>query len=374
VTAGGGTLAGAAGSLNLGLSGVPITPGTATVQMNGGGFIAAPGLAPGPAVAFGPGLLGSPMATGGASCGNPVTVSNGNMYHEFEDLRLADLRLADLGPPLLVRRTYNAQAASTPGPFGYGWTHNFASRISSSGNRAVYTTPSGGALTFVLEDGVYKPAADTGLSLAKTAAGWRLASRRGGELLFDAAGRLAEAADRNGNRLSFSYDAAGRLSSAAAPLGSQVRFQYDGAGRITSMEDHAGRRAVYDYDAEGNLAASTAPGGARTVYRYETGLGRTHLLQSIAFPGGGAASFSYAMNGRLSRTADSEGAALEFDYGPDSTAVTDPLGAVTRFLFNPQGGVTKIFHADGSVTGRKFDAAGRIVETTDEEGFATRFT
>jgi hypothetical protein len=51
----------------------------------------------------GPGPEGDPTAANCTSCGQPFTVSNGNMYHQF-----TDLTVTGRGFPLVLNRTYNS--------------------------------------------------------------------------------------------------------------------------------------------------------------------------------------------------------------------------------------------------------------------------
>jgi len=56
--------------------------------------------------------------TGRPCVGPPVTLSNGNMFHSFEDLRFPGQ-----GLPIALTRTYNSQLPHD-GRLGFGWTHS----------------------------------------------------------------------------------------------------------------------------------------------------------------------------------------------------------------------------------------------------------
>ncbi|MBI5086320.1 MAG: RHS repeat protein [Acidobacteria bacterium] len=368
ISQGSGRLNGAIGSLDLSMQGVPVKEGTATVSIGGQGRIAAPGFTPGPPAPMGPGVLGNPAVAQGASCGQPVTVSNGNMFHQF-----MDLGLNTRGLPIVFLRTYNSQAAAVDGPLGYGWAHSYQRYLVDRGTSVVYVGESGGALTFLAQGGGYAPAAAGGMSLSKDGSGWLLKTRAGVTARFGQTGKMEWQEDRNGNRQTFGYDGQGRLNTMAGGDGEQAVLRYDAAGRIIDVQDHTGRRTSYQYDGTGNLTSSVDPAGNRTTYAYYAGVGTSHHLKQITVAGGGSISFEYGADNRLARSVDLAGGETKYSYASGQTAVTDWRGAVTTFVFNDRGNVTRIVRSDGTSVEQVWDASGRLTARRDELGNVTRF-
>jgi hypothetical protein len=120
VSGGTGIFSNASGTLNLQIK-LTITGTTGTgldvtyselFSLTGTGTlsgVSAPGSTPFavPNAPLGPGPAGDPSLVNCTSCSQPVTISNGNMYHQFDDLALSSR-----GFPLLLRRTYNSQSAA----------------------------------------------------------------------------------------------------------------------------------------------------------------------------------------------------------------------------------------------------------------------
>lgn len=360
---GSGAMANAVGNLALALDGVSEKEGTARISVSGSGTVSAPALKPGPAVPAGPGTLGEVLETGGAACGDPVAVTNGNMYHRFADLTVAGRTF-----PIAVVRTYNSQAAAVDSPFGYGWTHSYREGLRASGSGMVFESGSGSAIVFAAAGSGYSAAAAPGLKLEREGTGYRLRSDDGTARRFDAAGKLTSMADGNGNGQSYGYDSAGRLLTIRDGAGGVATFSYDGAGHITAIEDQTGRRASYEYDSAGNLAAATAVGQTRTTFEYAD-----HVMQKMTRAGEAPITFRYQMDGKAAGNARQDGTVLEFGYGTGQTTVKEGEAAV-GYEFNAAGQITRTVGADGGVRRQAWTGAGRLESAVDELGQKRSYT
>ncbi len=365
LTAGTGVFQGASGSLTINVSGLSAAGGTGQMTITGSGSITTTGL-PAPA---GPGTLGNPTATNGMSCGDPVTVSNGNVYHQFQDMWLAGR-----GLPILILRTYNSQAAATDSPFGFGWTHSYLRYLVINGNTVVYVGESGGAYTFTNSGTSYVSASGLDATLTAGSGGYVLTERAGPVTSFDSTGRMTSLADPNGNAQTMAYDSAGRLQSISDAVGGQVQFTYDASNHITRINDQTGRQATFQYDASGNLVASTDLADNQTTYAYSSASGQTHYMQQIVFPGGGTNSFVYDSAGRLSKLTDQGGGVTQIAYGNGTTTLTDARGHTSTFSFNASGNITSIARDDGSSLAQTWNSGARLATRTDELGFVTKFS
>jgi RHS repeat-associated protein len=368
VISGTGAFQGVTGSLTVVMSGVPAYSGSAQVTITGSGQITTNTAVAGPPVPLGPGPAGNPAGANATSCGDPVTVSNGNMYRQFEDIRLAGR-----GFPIVVQRTYNSQAASADSPFGFGWTHNYLRYLIDRGGTAIYVGESGAAYTFSLSGGAYTSTSGLDATLAADATGYTLTARGGLITRFDASGRMTKLSDANGNAQTLQYDAQDRLQTIADALGGQVTLTYDDANHIIQVADQSGRKAAFDYDSSGNLMDSTDLAGYETIYTYNTATGLNHQMQRITFPGGGSNAFEYGSDGRLTKTTDQGGGVMRLTYASGATTITGPRGYATTYSFNAAGNVTAEVRSDGTSTSQTWSGGSRLLSRLDEANQTTQF-
>ncbi|WP_415842170.1 Ig-like domain repeat protein, partial [Paracidovorax anthurii] len=143
------------------------------------------------------------------------------------------------------------------------------------------------------------------------------------------------------------YDAFGRAVATTDALG-QVRTQaYDRLGRLIAATDALGRRATTAYDAFGRTISQTDALGHVTTYAYSL----QERSVTVTTPEGIAVT---TVHDRLGQT----------------VSVRDGNGAVTRYEYDANGRQTAVQTALTRTAGR-YDAAGRLVETTDANGVKT---
>jgi YD repeat-containing protein len=174
--------------------------------------------------------------------------------------------------------------------------------------------------------------------------------------------------------------------------------------RVDTVTDPAGRVVDYDYDAAGNLESVTDLAGHRWRYAYDSG----HRLTDLFDPRQDGASNPksvhnvYDSQGRVVSQTDALGRSTVFDYdygGLGRTRVTDPRGnkvldvydngvrvsttigfesaeaATWRFVYDPNTvRLVSVIDPDMHATGVSvFDAAGRVVSSTDRAGRRTTY-
>ena len=90
------------------------------------------------------------------SLADPVnTLTNGNFY-----LPVTDISVAGVGPEVAISRTSSSLASPTNGPFGYGWSTNFTTRLvlgtgSPLPGSIDVVQDNGATTTFLLTAGAY---------------------------------------------------------------------------------------------------------------------------------------------------------------------------------------------------------------------------
>ncbi len=245
-----------------------------------------------------------------------------------------DLAIAGRGPTPTFARSYNS-AASTVGPLGPGWTHNYFTRLvhDASGKLAI-VSPGGRYDVYTpIGNGAFSPPAgvDSTLSQDLATGSFSLQHKDGSAWAFDMQGRLTAIADRHGNQSILGYNTNSQLVSVSDPAGrGSLSFAYDTCytGRLCSISDWLvpARSVGFEYDASGRLWQVTDREGKVTTYGYE---GTTSRLTTITDARGNVAvTNTYDAQGRVSTQKDARGLVTgeqtTFNYvtNPDGTKTT----------------------------------------------------
>lgn len=353
---------------------------------------------------------------------NPVDLTSG-----LEVLNETDIAISGLRGNLSIQRVYRT-LSNEAGPFGIGASHNYGYRLDTN------TPQSAAIINLVFPDGKRAPFArgvtatltnSTILGLLgvritvlpdgkadlrwKDGTLWRFVPAS-----FPLGSLLESITDPNGNVTALRRDSTRprRITEITHPVGRKLSLQYDSSDRITSITDPIGRIVQYTYNTQSTLASVTDPEGGVTRYAYDA---QNRLTQVTDARGVVMAQNNYDANGRVARQVVADGGAYQFAYTlanpliPTSpvlaTRVTDPMGHVETYRFNPQGflvdatdavGQTRILERQAgtnlllSVRGSgscnvcgasgsgdlsfTYDGAGNVLTRTDALGATTRFT
>jgi RHS repeat-associated protein len=92
-------------------------------------------------------------------------------------------------------------------------------------------------------------------------------------------------------------------------------------------------------------------------------------------PAGLVTGCAYDAAGRLISTTDPRGWITRYEYNKrgDKTAVICPSGAVTSYRYDAAGQLTEIIDANGSVTQYRYDSAGNVSSIADAKGAVIRY-
>ncbi|RYF17824.1 MAG: LysM peptidoglycan-binding domain-containing protein [Comamonadaceae bacterium] len=187
----------------------------------------------------------------------------------------------------------------------------------------------------------------------------------------DAAGRLMEVVDANGDRVRYTYDAADRvLTRVVDPdgLALATTYAYDGRGQRVSTTDPAGVVTAVEYDSRGQVIRQTVdPDGLQlqTTYTYDA---RGNILEVVS-PGGTLTRYAFdALGRRVSERVDPDGLNLErrwtYDMAGNVTTATDSRGSVTRYVYDAADRLVFTVDPAGGVRQDSHDAEGRVTKTT----------
>lgn len=335
------------------------------------------------------------------SVGEPVNVTNGNMYVEQHDFSLSSL-----GFPIDITRTYNSRSQQI-GLFGRGWSTAYDSslaiydsnmvRLNEDDGRATnFGRPAGSSGAFAPLEGDFHG------QLIQSGGAFSLSMADGSSSQFNSAGKLLATTDRNNNTTTLTYNASGFLSSVTNAFGRVLTVTTNTNGRVISISDTLGTAASYTYGGSDELLSVTYADNSAFNYTYNGNLRLTSVADALG-------------NVRESHTYDSQGRALTsekhggvelytLNYVSDTqTDVTDGLGRLTKYTIDKSKGrnvVTKVegvcscgggsgsqvqtwvydsdlnitskTNALGHVTSYTYDDNGNTLTETDAAGTITR--
>lgn len=194
--------------------------------------------------------------------------------------------------------------------------------------------------------------------------------------VFDRAGRLIEATDARGVKVSYAYDAASRvLERRVDPTGLNLvtTYAYDAFGQQVSVTDPKGIVTITGYDLDGQVLTQTVdPSGLNLVTRYTRDAeGRTLTVTS---PRGAVTRYVYDKLGRrIEETLDPKEASptalgLKTTYAYDNNgnvvSRTDANGATTRYAYDGENRLLFSVDALGNTVRNEYDGEGRITRST----------
>ena len=313
--------------------------------------------------------------------GGPVNTEDGDFYESY-----TDANVPTVGPALNFVRTYDENTAKTeidqsasPGPFGYGWTDNWATslEVSQSSGDITVVNPSGALTLFVPQSacsfpyqtpalgGTYcaLPRVVASLTQTQNPGGYQLTLQDGTVDSFNSVGQLTGVADPEGRSLTVAYGAESP-GQGECPGNAQVTptvscevvtstsgrtltigwSQSGESGEVTSLTDSAGNRTLYGY------CSSSSSGYGTTCLAND--------LISVTNPSGGVTSYTYD-------SADST-SDLRQDIQtvqPPITSGSLPAGQPATFCSNSSQATAPVgFEANC------YDSQGRVVAQSDASG------
>ncbi|MGI9066905.1 MAG: Ig-like domain-containing protein [Pyrinomonadaceae bacterium] len=280
-----------------------------------------------------------------ARTGEPVNVTNGNMY-----LQQTDYHLPGVGPELNIARTYNSKLQKD-GLFGRGWSTVYDAsikvydatfiRLNLPDGRAVYFTRPNSSSAFAPVEKDFH-----GHVTQSVDGDFTLSFKDGSTHQFGAAGKLLSLADRYNNQTSLTYDAGGKLLSASDPFGRIVSFTTNTNGHVLSISDTMGTIATYTYGAERQLLSTTYADNSAFQFSYD---GSSRLTSVTDALGNVLESHTYDSLGRA-LTSEKQGGVERYtlNYVSDTqTDVTDALGHVTKYTFDKSKGRNVVTRVEG---------------------------
>jgi uncharacterized repeat protein (TIGR01451 family) len=245
-----------------------------------------------------------------------------------------------------------------------------------AGNVASVTDPSGVTRTFHYNDrGLLDQAGDgTGVTA----------------YVYNDAGLVSQRTDRNGAVTSYEYDATGKLTKETRPGNDVTSYRYDALERLVEA-DNASAEVTFSYDDAGNVMrqVSCAPQAAHAACTdasdasqqpmagFDYGWSQDGQQASVTGPGG-ATSYHYDGNGRLSQVVDPAGQSATYHFdGQNRLSSTDSANGITdTFSYDPSSLLTGRDASSGTTAVSQSDytidpVTAQRTSTTDLDGTST---
>jgi RHS repeat-associated protein len=302
----------------------------------------------------------------------PVNTSTGNYYSLHTDLAVRGRGLS-----FAFTRQYNSLDYYS-GPLGVGWTHSYNVLLSANPQNGIVTVKNGDGSTLSFTPsggGAYTPATGVHDQLRQNADNSFMLTRKNQTRLnFSPSGQLTTIVDRNGNTQVTAYDAFGNLISITDTTGRIFHFTYDSNNHLVSLTDPSGRKIQYAYDGNSDLTMFQDALGGLTQYVYDG----NHRLTSGTDP----RSVVYVQNtyddsGRVSAQKNGRGFTTAFAYNTPSTGtttITDPLGNVTKHVYDGISRIVQVVNSQGGSTSYTYDTNNNKTAITNPDGKTTQFT
>jgi RHS repeat-associated protein len=331
-------------------------------------------------------------------CGNhlrPINLITGACVEEYTDYDERE------PVPFLWKRYYDSRWTQQPGPFGWGFRHEYQRELSWNLDGLQYRNQEGDTVLFpaISEEG-QKAAAD-GLALTCVGLGRYLIREQGQPTMefaipFNVSRAALRALHWSDGSLHFIYDSQRRLNVLRDSAGGEIRFYYNRSDQIVRVtKTKAGetcerRLASYSYDQAGCLNECVDALGGRITYAYDMARRKTRYTDRRGY----AVLNEYDDLGRCVReycedglfdgrveylpearcaivthASDGATATVFFDENHVLTEYITPSGGKIEFVTDEQGRVTEERDALGNVTKLLYDGWGGNIGRQDPLGY-----
>ncbi|MGR7957893.1 RHS domain-containing protein, partial [Escherichia coli] len=174
----------------------------------------------------------------------------------------------------------------------------------------------------------------------------------------------------DGRASAFYYNHHNQLTSATGPDGLEIRREYDESGRLIQETAHNGDITRYRYDnphSDLPCATEDATGSRKTMTWSRYG-----QLLTVTDCSGYVTRYDHDRFGQVTAVHREEGLSQyrAYDSRGQLIAVKDTQGHETRYEYNAAGDLTAVIAPDGSRNGTQYDAWGKAIRTT--QGGLTR--
>ena len=239
----------------------------------------------------------------------------------------------------------------------------------------------GKILRYTTQGGIINAPPGVSLRLAVTSSGFTLTDDQDNFEVYNSGGVLQSITSRSGIVQTITHDQSGRWTGVTDSFGNSMAIGLNSGSLIASASINGGTAVQFAYDSSNRLAIVTNADSTTHTYGYTNSTFPNALTSEVDESGTTYATWNYDSQERATSSSLAGGAnavSLVYNY-PNSTTVTDALGAVRTFSFGrfgeampviAIGGVPCLFNcADAAAT--TYDSAGWVSSRTDYNGNVT---
>lgn len=273
--------------------------------------------------------------------GNPISGASGNKYQVESDFAGGD------GVPSFSRH-YNSTQRMDIG-LGPGWTHDYTNRIELSVMGVALVRRSNGRIwVFRSINGGYQSDPDAPFRLEVTPGGssFNLIHPDGSLEVYGPQGQPLALVDYQGRATTFNLDTLGRITHVTGPFGHKLELGYQGTDRyrLQSVKFPDGRSASFSYDTTKRLESVSYSGVnpmPKRRYLYDSDSRLTGIINEV---GARIATYAYdPTTGQGIRTERGSGhRRYQFAYGLGAVNVADAVGNIETLSFSRNEGQNKL--------------------------------
>jgi len=294
-------------------------------------------------------------------------------------------------------RSFNSNGTRATSSLGDNWQHNFSASIARTNSTAdvpvvaaMAHRPDGRSFNFIPSGSSWTPDTDVKATLQEqkdisgATIGWTYTDAGDRVENYDAAGKLTNITEKNGDTKALSYNSSGLLETVTNQYNQQLSFSYDVSGRLILVTDVAGGNYEYSYDASDNLIEVINPNTTSKRYQYNDPDFPKSLTASVDENGNNVATWTYDSQGRVIIRERAGGQdQTTYTYNTDgTTTITDVDGTSRTQSFYKINGVYKSREISGDPcatcggqnASTTYDANGFVASKTDFNGNVTKYT
>ena len=192
---------------------------------------------------------------------------------------------------------------------------------------------------------------------------------------YDVCGNVVREIAADGTEQRYEYDLLNRKTAEIDCDGNQVTYEYYPNGNLYKVTGVDGRYELYTYNRNWKVTGITDGNGHTTAYTYDE-MGRVTSERNAL---GEVCTCEYDALGRRTKETDANGNVTRYEYDANSNCIrkTNALGVTTNVVYDPCNRPVRAYIIDKEGTeysvSYAYDALGRVVSVTEEEGYVTRY-
>ena len=202
---------------------------------------------------------------------------------------------------------------------------------------------------------------------------------RGLDLFWDEKGRLSRIKQRLEQRsLAIDYTPENLISAVLflSPDHQRqvlIRYEYNGQGRLTAAVDALNHTDQYEYDKNARMTREFLKGGGVFDFKFDD---QGRCIRTSAIDGYDEKNFRYLDHIGWTEVTDSLGEIRRYQWNPNGQIITeiDPLGGTTKTVYDEFDRIIEKINANGHATRYEYDEQGNYTGIMDALSQTTLFT